>query len=122
MTSITSSGPELATITIGADLHVSRIGYGAMQLTGDHVWGEYPDRDGAIDLLRAVVQSGITFIDTADVYGPHTNETLIHDALHPYPDGLVIATKGSTTSTAAPPPTCHSQTRSRPLRSCARRD
>jgi aryl-alcohol dehydrogenase-like predicted oxidoreductase len=94
MTSITSSGPELATITIGADLHVSRIGYGAMQLTGDHVWGEYPDRAGAITLLRGVVESGITFIDTADVYGPHTNETLIHDALHPYPDGLVIATKG----------------------------
>lgn len=94
MTSTTSSDPELATITIGADLDVSRIGYGAMQLTGDQVWGEYRDRDGAIALLRDVVQSGITFIDTADVYGPHTNETLIHDALHPYSDGLVIATKG----------------------------
>jgi pyridoxine 4-dehydrogenase len=94
MTSTTPSDPGLATITIGADLEVSRIGYGAMQLTGDHVWGEYPDRDGAIALLRGVVESGITFIDTADVYGPHTNETLIHDALHPYPDGLVIATKG----------------------------
>jgi pyridoxine 4-dehydrogenase len=94
MTSATSSNPELATITIGADLNVSRIGYGAMQLTGDHVWGEYPDRDGAITLLRGVVENGITFIDTADVYGPHTNEILIHDALHPYPNELVIATKG----------------------------
>jgi pyridoxine 4-dehydrogenase len=91
---MTSTGSDLATITIGDDLEVSRIGYGAMQLTGDQVWGEYSDRDGAIALLRSVVESGITFIDTADVYGPHTNETLIHDALHPYPDGLVIATKG----------------------------
>ncbi len=65
-----------------------------MQLTGDHVWGEYPDRDGAIALLRSVVESGITFIDTADVYGPHSNEILIHDALHPYADELVVATKG----------------------------
>jgi pyridoxine 4-dehydrogenase len=94
MTSTTSSSPQLATTTIGAELDVSRVGYGAMQLTGDHVWGEYPDRDGAIALLRGVVESGITFIDTADVYGPHTNEILIHDALHPYPDELVIATKG----------------------------
>jgi aryl-alcohol dehydrogenase-like predicted oxidoreductase len=78
MTSTTSSDPELATITIGADLHVRRIGYGAMQLAGDHAWGEYPDRDGAIALLRNVVESGITFIDTSDVYGPNTNETLIH--------------------------------------------
>jgi hypothetical protein len=94
MTSSASSSPELATITIAADLEVSRIGYGAMQLTGDHVWGEYRDRDGAIALLRGVVESGVTFIDTADVYGPHSNEILIHDALHPYPDELVIATKG----------------------------
>src|SRR5450755_841855 len=93
MTSTTSSSPQLATTTIGAELDVSRIGYGAMQLTGDQVWGEYPDRNGAIALLRGVVESGITFIDTADVYGPHTNEILIHDALHPYPNELVIATK-----------------------------
>src|SRR5882757_7451592 len=65
-----------------------------MQLTGPKVWGEYPDRDGGIALLKEVVEAGIKFIDTADVYGPHTNEILIHDALHPYPDDLVIATKG----------------------------
>ncbi|GIF99427.1 aldo/keto reductase [Catellatospora citrea] len=82
------------TITIGGDLVVGRIGYGAMQLTGQQVWGEYPDRDGGIALLRAVVDAGVTFIDTADVYGPHSNELLIREALHPYPDDLVIATKG----------------------------
>ncbi len=82
------------TVTIGGDLTVSRIGYGAMKLTGKQVWGEYPDREGGIALLREAVDAGVTFIDTADVYGPHSNEILIRDALHPYPDGLVIATKG----------------------------
>jgi len=82
------------TVTIGGDLVVGRIGFGAMQLTGPKVWGEYPDRDGGIELLKEVVDAGINFIDTADVYGPHTNEILIHDALHPYPADLVIATKG----------------------------
>jgi aryl-alcohol dehydrogenase-like predicted oxidoreductase len=81
-------------LTIGGDLRVGRIGFGAMQLTGKQVWGEYPDRDGGIAVLRAAVDAGVTFIDTADVYGPHTNEVLIRDALHPYPGGLVIATKG----------------------------
>ncbi|VVJ22614.1 Oxidoreductase [Amycolatopsis camponoti] len=81
-------------LTIGGDLRVGRIGFGAMQLTGKQVWGEYPDRDGGIAVLRAAVDAGVTFIDTADVYGPHTNEVLIRDALHPYPDDLVIATKG----------------------------
>src|SRR5215475_14595187 len=90
----TSMSHGTGTITIGADLAVGRIGYGAMQLTGDHVWGEYPDHDGGIALLRYVVDSGVTFIDTADVYGPHSNEQLIHEALHPYPEDLVIATKG----------------------------
>jgi pyridoxine 4-dehydrogenase len=94
MTSTTPTGPQLATITIGDELVVNRIGYGAMQLTGDHVWGDYPDRAGALALLRGLVDSGVTFIDTADVYGPHSNEILIHDALHPYPEGVVIATKG----------------------------
>jgi aryl-alcohol dehydrogenase-like predicted oxidoreductase len=82
------------TITIGGDLTLGRIGYGAMQLTGDQVWEEYPDHDGGIALLRHVVNSGITFIDTADVYGPHSNELLIREALYPYPQDLVIATKG----------------------------
>jgi aryl-alcohol dehydrogenase-like predicted oxidoreductase len=83
-----------AQITIGGDQRVNRIGYGAMKLTGDQVWGPYPDHDHAIRVLRGVVDAGITLIDTADVYGPHTNELLIKEALHPYPDGLVIATKG----------------------------
>ena len=89
MTSFTAS-----TLTIGGDLQVGRLGFGAMQLTGKQVWGDYPDREGGIALLRAVVDAGITFIDTADVYGPHSNEILIREALHPYPKGLVIATKG----------------------------
>jgi pyridoxine 4-dehydrogenase len=81
-------------ITIGDGLRVNRIGYGAMKLTGDQVWGPYPDQEHAIGVLRGVVDAGITLIDTADVYGPHTNEQLIKEALHPYPDDLVIATKG----------------------------
>jgi aryl-alcohol dehydrogenase-like predicted oxidoreductase len=82
------------TITIGSGPAVGRVGYGAMQLTGRQVWGDYPDRQAGIELLRAAVDAGVTFIDTADVYGPHSNELLIRDALHPYPDHLVIATKG----------------------------
>ena len=82
------------TVTIGGDLTVGRIGYGAMQLTGPKVWGDYPDHDRGVALLREVVAAGVTFIDTADVYGPHSNEELIREALHPYPEHLVIATKG----------------------------
>jgi aryl-alcohol dehydrogenase-like predicted oxidoreductase len=82
------------TVTIGGDLAVRNIGYGAMQLTGPKVWGEYPDRAHGVALLRQAVDEGVTFIDTADVYGPHSNEELIREALHPYPDDLVIATKG----------------------------
>jgi len=81
-------------LVIGGDLKVGRVGYGAMRLTGADGWGDYPDREAGIALLRDVVEAGVTLIDTADVYGPHTNELLIRDALHPYPDGLVIATKG----------------------------
>jgi pyridoxine 4-dehydrogenase len=83
-----------ATITLGGDLEVGRIGYGAMQLTGPKHWGDYPDRDAGIALLRQVVEAGVTLIDTADVYGPHTNELLIREALHPYPEQLVVVTKG----------------------------
>jgi pyridoxine 4-dehydrogenase len=83
-----------STLTIGEELTVGRVGYGAMQLTGPKVWGEYSDRGQAIALLREVVAAGVTFIDTADVYGPHSNEELIREALYPYPDNLVIATKG----------------------------
>lgn len=81
-------------LSLGNDLTVNRVGYGAMKLTGDQVWGPYPDRDRAVSVLRGVVDAGINLIDTADVYGPHANELLIREALHPYPDDLVIATKG----------------------------
>src|ERR1700733_986426 len=81
-------------MTIGGDLTVNRIGYGAMKLTGAQVWGPYPDHDHAIRVLRGVVDAGVNLIDTADVYGPHDNELLIRDALYPYREGLVIATKG----------------------------
>ncbi len=83
-----------STLTIGSDLVVNRLGFGAMRLTGNGMWGEFPDREGGIALLKRVVEAGVTFIDTADAYGPHTNEILIHDALSPYPANLVIATKG----------------------------
>jgi pyridoxine 4-dehydrogenase len=83
-----------STVTIGDDLTAGRIGYGAMQLTGPKVWGDYPNHDRGIALLREVVAEGVTFVDTADVYGPHSNEELIREALHPYPDNLIIATKG----------------------------
>ncbi|MGG0177778.1 aldo/keto reductase [Gottfriedia acidiceleris] len=82
------------TVTIGGELTVNRIGYGAMQLTGPKVWGEYPDHNKGIVLLREVIDQGVNFIDTADVYGPHSNEELIREALHPYGEDQVIATKG----------------------------
>ena len=81
-------------ITIGGDLVVNRLGFGAMHLAGPGVWGEPPDRREARNVLRRAVELGITFIDTADAYGPDVNERVIADALHPYPEGLVIATKG----------------------------
>ena len=84
----------MSTVTIGSDLTVGSMGYGAMQLTGPKVWGPYPDHDRAVAMLRTVVEAGVTFLDTADVYGPHSNEEIIREALHPYPDDLVIATKG----------------------------
>jgi hypothetical protein len=95
MTAVTGhAAGAFSSITLSDGLVVTRIGYGAMQLTGPQVWGDYGDRDGAVSLLRHVVDAGVTLIDTADVYGPHSNELLIHEALHPYPDHLVIATKG----------------------------
>jgi aryl-alcohol dehydrogenase-like predicted oxidoreductase len=82
------------TIAIGGDLSVNRLGYGAMRLSAEGIWGDPADRDGAKRVLRRAVELGINFIDTADAYGPATNESLIADALFPYPPGLVIATKG----------------------------
>ena len=82
------------TIDIGGDLTVNRLGFGAMRVTGSGIWGEPPSRDQAIATLRRVVELGVNFIDTADSYGPEVSETLIAEALHPYPGDLVIATKG----------------------------
>ncbi len=79
--------------TLGGDLPVYRLGFGAMRLTGEGVWGEPPDRQEAIAVLRRAVELGITLFDTADSYGPEVSEHLIAEALHPYPEGLVIATK-----------------------------
>jgi pyridoxine 4-dehydrogenase len=76
------------------DIDINRLGYGAMQLTGFGVFGDADDRENAKKVLQAAVAAGVNFIDTADAYGPHTNETLIADALHPYQSGLLIATKG----------------------------
>ena len=94
MTQSTEHTELAATVSIGGDLTVGRIGYGAMQLTGPKVWGAYPDHDKGIAVLQEVVRAGVTFLDTADVYGPHSNEELIREALYPYPDNLIIATKG----------------------------
>jgi pyridoxine 4-dehydrogenase len=82
------------TITIGGDLEVHRLGFGAMRITGEGIWGPPDDPDEAKRVLRRVVELGIDLIDTADSYGPEVSENLIAEALHPYPDDLVIATKG----------------------------
>jgi aryl-alcohol dehydrogenase-like predicted oxidoreductase len=79
---------------IGNDLHVTRLGFGAMRITGEGIWGEPADRAEAIRVLRRAVELGINFIDTADSYGPNVSEEIIAEALYPYPAGLVIATKG----------------------------
>ena len=99
----------------GSAFTVGRMGYGAMQLTGPGVWDMPADIDAAITLLRRAVELGVTFIDTADSYGPHTNEELIRRALHPY-DGVVIATKGGLTRTG--PHRWHSVGRPEYLRQC----
>src|SRR5947209_17510934 len=81
-------------ISLGGEISVRRLGFGAMRLTGDGIWGPPKDRKGALAVLRRAVELDVNFIDTADSYGPHVNEELIAEALFPYPPGLVIATKG----------------------------
>jgi pyridoxine 4-dehydrogenase len=81
------------TFRIGGDLPVHRLGYGAMQLPGPGVWGEPVDHDAAVRVVRAAVEQGVDFIDTADSYGPLVSEQIIAEALHPYPEQLVIGTK-----------------------------
>jgi aryl-alcohol dehydrogenase-like predicted oxidoreductase len=92
------SDDSVGTTTLG-DLTVRRLGYGAMRITGDGIWGPPDDHDEAIAVLRRAVELGVNLIDTADSYGPYVSEQLIAEALHPYPDGLVIATKGGLTRT-----------------------
>src|SRR5438876_11054625 len=82
---------------IGGDLEVNRLGFGAMRLTGEGIWGWPPDRANAVKVLRRAVELGVNLIDTADAYGPETDELLIAETLHPYPKGLIIATKGGVT-------------------------
>src|SRR5215469_10454720 len=89
-----ASAAAAGTIEIGGDLVVRRLGFGAMRITGPGIWGEPPDADQARATLRRVVELGVNFIDTADSYGPEVSERIIAEALYPYPDDLVIATKG----------------------------
>ena len=93
----TSIAAASGTFKLGGDLELNRLGYGTMQLTGEGVWGEPDDRDEALAVLRRAVEAGVNFIDTADSYGPEVAEDLIHEALHPYADDLVIATKAGLT-------------------------
>ena len=93
---VTSSATP-TTFQMGGDLSVNRLGFGAMRLTGQGIWGWPPDRENAKKVLQRAVELGVSLIDTADAYGPETDELLIAEALHPYPKGLVIATKGGLT-------------------------
>lgn len=99
MTTASVSRPAEAsgTFSLGGDLPVHRLGFGAMQLTGPGIWGPPADLDESVRVLRRAVELGVDLIDTADSYGPFVSEQLIHKALHPYPDGLVIATKAGLT-------------------------
>jgi aryl-alcohol dehydrogenase-like predicted oxidoreductase len=96
-TTLTPSAQASGTFALGGDLPVNRLGYGSMQLTGKGVWGDPKDPDEAVRVLRRAVELGVTFLDTADSYGPVVAEQLIKKALHPYADDLVIATKAGLT-------------------------
>jgi len=86
-----------STFLLGGDLSLNRLGFGAMRITGEGIWGWPPDRENAKKVLRRALDLGVNLIDTADAYGPETSELLIAEALHPYPKGVVIATKGGLT-------------------------
>jgi len=118
MTTAHRSGHASAsgTFALGGEQTVNRLGYGAMQLTGKGIWGPPRDHDEAIRVLRRAVELGVNFIDTADSYGPFVSEELIHEALHPYADGLLIATKGGLTRTG--PNQWHPVGRPKYLRQC----
>jgi aryl-alcohol dehydrogenase-like predicted oxidoreductase len=92
-----STNQAATTLDLGGDLTVRRLGFGAMRITGEGIWGEPADHDEAIATLRRALELGVNFVDTADSYGPFVSERLIAEALYPYPDELVIATKGGMT-------------------------
>lgn len=97
MATTTANLNSAGTFTIGGNLTVNRLGFGAMRITGDGIWGEPKNPEEAKRVLRRAVELGVNFIDTADAYGPEVSERIIAEALHPYPAGLVIATKGGLT-------------------------
>ncbi|MGH8155157.1 MAG: aldo/keto reductase [Rhodanobacteraceae bacterium] len=90
----TANAGRAGTFMLGGEVPIHRLGYGAMRVTGSGVWGEPADREECLHTLRRVPELGVNFIDTADSYGPAVSEPMLREALHPYPDGLVIATKG----------------------------
>ena len=94
---VTAAMNSKSTFSLGGDLTVNQLGFGAMRLTGEGIWGWPPDRENAKKVLRRAVELGVNLIDTADAYGPEVSELLIAEALHPYPKGLVVATKGGLT-------------------------
>ena len=91
------------TIRIGGDLEVNRLAYGAMRITGPSILGWPDDRENALRVVRRAVELGVNLIDTADAYGPEVSELLLAEALHPYPEGVVIATKGGLLRTSPGP-------------------
>lgn len=97
MVSSGHNASHAGTFKIGGDLCVNRLGFGAMRITGRGIWGPPADRDEALLTLKRLPELGVNFIDTADAYGPDISEWLIKEALHPYPEGLIIATKGGLT-------------------------
>jgi len=90
----TANASAAGQITLGGDLKVNRLGYGAMRITGQGIWGPPSDVPTAVRVVQRAVELGVNFIDTADAYGPDVSEEIIAEALYPYPEGLVIATKG----------------------------
>lgn len=99
MSTATLSATPSGSFALGGDLPVTRLGYGAMQITGEGVWGEPADRAGAVAVVRRAIELGVNFIDTADSYGPNVSEEILREALHPYADEVVIATKAGLTRT-----------------------
>ncbi len=104
------SADTAGNVSLGKEISVHRLGFGAMRLTGEGIWGRPKDRKGALAVLRRAVELDINFIDTADSYGPNVSEELIAEALFPYPAGLVIATKGGWSRPESVDPRCNPRT------------